>query len=83
MNDTITLYDENNQTKEYKLLLIIDNDFKYIIYTDLDSNDLKDNLYAIKVKSLNNNEEIIPITDSEWIMIKEEYNKIVNNKKQL
>ncbi len=78
MNDIITLYDENNQTKDYKLLLVIDKDFKYIIYTDLDNNNIKNDLYAIKVKSLNNNEETISINDSEWNMIEEEYNKIVN-----
>ena len=77
--DLVTITNENNEKHDYKLLMVIDKDFKYLIYTDLDNPDYKKNLYAVKVKSINNNEETIPITDSEWEMIENEYKKIVNN----
>lgn len=74
--DIITIYDDNGP-KEYKLLMIIDQEYKYIIYTDLDNLDIKKDLYAIKVKELNSN-EVFPITSNEWDMIKKTYNKLVN-----
>ena len=77
-NDIITLYDENNLKYEYKLLFVIDKEYKYIVYTNVDNINIKKDLYVIKVKSLNNNEETIPITDDEWKMINEEYQKIIN-----
>ena len=77
--DLVTITNENNEKHDYKLLMVIDKDFKYLIYTDLDNPDYKKNLFAVKVKSINNNEETIPITDSEWEMIENEYKKIVNN----
>ena len=63
-NDLITLYDSNNQKKDYKLLLVIDNEYKYVIYTDIDNTDINKNLYAIKIKEFNNNEETIPISST-------------------
>ncbi len=75
MNNILTLYD-NNQKIDYKMLFVLDKEFKYIIYTDLDNMDLN-KLYAIKVKALNNNEETIPITDEEWTMIETEFNKFI------
>ena len=77
MEDKIILLDENNQEKEYKLLAIIDKEDKYIIYTDLDNLDITNNLYVVKIKELNNNTSIIPITDEEWNMINEEYSSII------
>ncbi len=77
-NDLITLYDSNNQKKDYKLLLVIDNEYKYVIYTDIDNTDINKNLYAIKIKEFNNNEETIPISDTEWEMIENELKKLIN-----
>jgi uncharacterized protein YrzB (UPF0473 family) len=76
--DIISLYDENNQKKEYKLLMIISKEYKYLIYTDIDNMDLNKNMYAIKTKELNKLEEILPISEEEWKTIEEEYNKIIN-----
>ena len=76
--DIISLYDENNQKKDYKLLMIISKEYKYLIYTDIDNMDLNKNMYAIKTKELNKLEEILPISEEEWKMIEEEYNKIIN-----
>ena len=78
MDDIITLYDENNQKQDYKLLLILDKDFKYLIYTNINNNDVKNDLYAIKLKTLNNNETSIPITNDEWTMIEKESLNLIN-----
>ena len=75
--DILTIYDDK-QKKDYKLLFVIHQEYNYIIYTDLDNNDLTKDLYAIKVKSLNNNSNTIPITDEEWLMIENKYNKLIN-----
>ena len=77
--DIITVTNDNNEKIDYKLLMVIDKNFKYLIYTDIDNPDYKKNIYAVKVKSLNINEETIPITDNEWEMIENEYKKINNN----
>ena len=77
-NDLITLYDSNNQKKDYKLLLVIDNEYKYVIYTDIDNTDINKNLYAIKIKEFNNNEETIPITDTEWEMIENKLKELID-----
>ncbi len=75
--DKITLYDENNEKKEYKVLLIIDEVYKYIVYTDIDNYDLKKDLFVAKVKSLDNLEETLPVTPEEWKMIEDRYEKII------
>ena len=75
--DRITLYDENDNKKEYKVLLIIDEEYKYIIYTDLENNDIRENLMVAKVKSLDNLEKTLPITPDEWQMIEDKYKKII------
>ena len=54
--DIITLYDDNNQSTDYKLLLVIDKNYQYLIYTDLDNMDISKNLYAIKINNLKSNE---------------------------
>ena len=77
-SDIITLYDNNNQKKDYKLLLVINSEYKYVIYTDIENTDINKDLYAIKIKEFNNNEETIPITDSEWEMIENELKKLIN-----
>ena len=79
MNENIiTIYDQNNNPEQYKILLIIEKKYKYIIYTDIKNRNIKNNLYAIKVSSL---KELKPlkINDSEWQMIEKEYNNSINN----
>lgn len=76
--DIITLYDNNNQKKDYKLLLVINSEYKYVIYTNIENTDINKDLHAIKIKEFNNNEETIPITDSEWEMIENELKKLIN-----
>jgi len=76
-NDILTVYDDN-QKKDYKLLFVINQEYQYIIYTDLDNDDLTKNLYAIKVKSLKDNSNTIPITNEEWLIIEKTYNKLIN-----
>ena len=75
--DIITIYDDNSQ-KDYKVLFVIEKEYKYIVYTDIDNNDLNKELYAIKVKDLINDESPIPITEDEWTMIETEYKKLIN-----
>lgn len=77
-NDLITLYDSNNQKKDYKLLLVIDKEYKYVIYTDINNTDINSNLYAIKIKEFNNNEETIPIDDNELKMIENELKILID-----
>ena len=77
--DTITLYDEDNQQKDYKLLLVINNEFKYVIYTNIENTDINKDLYVIKIKEFKNNEETIEISDSELEMIENEFKKLINN----
>ncbi len=77
-NDIITLYDNNNQKHEYKLLLVLNKEFKYLIYTNIENNDIKKDLYVIKIKALNTREDTIPITDEEWKMIENEYQNLIN-----
>ena len=76
--ELITIIDENNQKKDYKVLLIIDKEYKYIIYTNIDNNDLRHNLYVAKVKSLDNINDTMEITSSEWEMIEKEYQSILD-----
>ena len=61
-NDIITIYD-GNHSKDYKLLCIIDKEYKYLIYTERYNMDVSNNLYAIKVNSLDN-KEILTIIES-------------------
>lgn len=75
-NNILTVYDENNNTKDYKVLLVIESDYKYIIYTDLNNYNIKKNLYAIKLKSLDSNEPIY-INDTEWKMIEKQYQTLI------
>ena len=72
----LTIYDENDNVKDYKILLVIENDYKYIIYTDLNNYNIKKNLYAIKLNSLESNETLF-INNSEWKMLEKEYNNLI------
>ena len=75
--DIITIYDENNKPKDYKLLMVIDKEEKCIIYTDIDNMNIKKDIYAIKIKDFKN-KEVIPITDNELNIIEKDYQKIIN-----
>ena len=75
-NNILTIYDENNNAKDYKVLLVIENDYEYIIYTDLNNYNIKKNLYAIKLSSLESTEPIF-INDTEWEMIEKEYQNLI------
>ena len=76
-DDIITIY-ENNIPKEYKLLMIIDKDFNYIIYTDKENTKIDKDLYVAKVTNINDIKETLPINEDEWKMIEEEYFKVIN-----
>lgn len=78
--DIIKIYDENNNPKEYKVLLIIDSEYKYIIYTDTSQEEIDKGLMVAKVKSLENINETMPISDDEWKMIEKEYQKLLASK---
>ena len=76
MNENIiTTYDNKNEDK-YKILLAIEKENYYIIYTDLKNYNIKEDLYAIKLNSLDS-EEVLPISDDEWKMLEYEYNNLV------
>ena len=80
MNENIiTIYDKEGNKQEYKILLIIEKEYYYIIYTDINSQSIKNNLNVIKVSSLDNL-AAIPINDDEWNMLENEYNNIINQK---
>ena len=81
MDNIIEIYDENNEKKEYQLLAIIDKNYKYIIYTDIENKDFKNNLYAIKVNNIDDISDTIPITDDEWEFIEKEYKKLISKEK--
>ena len=73
-----TSYYENNQKKDYQLLLVIDKEYKYLVYTDLDNHDYKKNLYVVKTASLNASEEVSPMDDNEWKMVETTYQNLIN-----
>ena len=77
-NELITIQNANGEKKEYKILAVIDKDYKYIVYTDTENIDYKSNLYVAKVKRIDKIEETLNISDDEWIMIEKEYKKIVD-----
>ncbi len=79
-DDLITIYKDGKEI-EYKLLMIIDKEYKYIIYTDKDNNELDKNLYVAKVNSIDEIDETLPLSDDEWVMVENEYKKVINNKK--
>ena len=75
--DIITIYDDNNQKKDYKLLLVINNEYKYLIYTNIYNMDFRKDLYVVKTKSLTKSEDTIPINDEEWKMIEKTYSELI------
>lgn len=80
MNENIiTVYDNQNNKRQYKILLIVEKEYYYIIYTDLENNNIKKDLFAVKVSSLNNL-NTIPLNDDEWHMLENEYRNLINEK---
>lgn len=77
MSDNIlTVYDENDNPKDYKILLVLEDDYKYIIYTDLNNYNIKKSLYAIKLSSLESTEPLY-INDEEWKKLEKEYLNLI------
>lgn len=76
--DIITIYDNDNLPKEYKLLMVIDNEFKYIVYTDTENDNLNKNIFVTKIQDFNSN-ETLSITDDELNMVNNKYQEIINN----
>ncbi len=73
MNDELSIIRQNGQRDEYKLLCIIEKDYKYIIYTNKDNVNIKENLYVAKTKYANYLEEILPMDDNDWEIVNQEY----------
>ena len=79
--EKIIVYDENNNPKEYKLLLIIDKEYKYIIYTDINNDNIEKDIMVAKVTSLDNINKMLQINENEWQMIEERYKKFLSMRK--
>ena len=79
MNDVLNIYRKNGQKDEYKLLCIIEKDFKYVIYTNKENNNIKENLYVAKTQKANYLDEIIPMNDYDWELINKEYLNLLEN----
>ncbi len=79
MNENIIkIYDNNGSDEEYQVLAVLKKEFDYIIYTDLNNDNIKKNIQAIKVSS-NNNNEVIPINKKEWQMLEQEYLNLIEH----
>ena len=80
MNENIiTIYDNENNKKDYKILLIIEKEYYYIIYTDLKNTNIKNNLNVVKVSSLDKL-DIIPMNNNDWKIVETEYKNLINEK---
>ena len=80
MNENvITIYDNENNKKDYKILLIIEKEYYYIIYTDLKNINIKKNLNVVKVSSLDKL-DIIPMNNNDWKIVEKEYKNLINEK---
>ena len=78
-NEIITIY-EDGKKKEYKLLMVLQKEYKYIIYTNKDNPHLDKNIFVAKVNNLESINETLPLTEDEWEMLESEYKKIINTK---
>ena len=79
MNENIiTIYDAKNNKKDYKILLIIEKKYCYIICSDINNPSIKNNLIVVKLVSLDNL-EILPISDDEWKSLEDEYTDIIKS----
>ena len=75
MNKDYIILKENNQEKKYQILLLIDN--KYIIYTNINNNNLHKDIHVIKVQTINNNQVSLPISNEELEEINQKYLEII------
>ena len=75
MNKDYIILNENNQEKKYQILLLIDN--KYIIYTNINNNNLHKDIHVIKVQTINNNQVSLPISNEELEEINQKYLEII------
>lgn len=80
-NDIISIKGADGNFKDYRILLVLNHEYKYIIYTDLGNTNFKENLYVAKVKTLDNLNETLELTDDEWQLVEEEYKKIIDVEK--
>ena len=78
-NDIITVYEDEKKVL-YKLLLVIEKDYKYIVYTKIDNNIIDNDLFVAKVNKLDDINETLSISEEEWDMIEKEYNKLLEIK---
>ena len=76
MSENIITIHDNNTEKQYKILMVIEKENYYIIYTDINNYNIKKDLYAIKVNSLESTESL-PISDEEWKMLEIEYQNLI------
>ena len=74
-DNIITIYDDIGK-KDYKVLLVIEKEYYYVIYTDISNENIKKDLRAIKLKSLDSKEPL-PISNDEWKMIEKEYQNLI------
>lgn len=72
--DRITVYDKDNNSRECSVLAIILN--KYIVYTDIDNNNLKHNLYVNKFKKFDMNITLMPLDNIDWIIVEKAYKEM-------
>ena len=79
MNDLLTIIRKNGTKDEYKLLCIIEKEYKYIIYTDKENTNVKENLYVAKTRYANYLEEILPMEDNDWDIVNDEYLNLLEN----
>ena len=74
------VYDEFGNQKQCKILAIIEN--KYIVYTNINNNNLSENIMVSKFDKLTSEINLIPLDDYEWTFVEKKYldicNKIVN-----
>ena len=71
MEKDIIVFKNDNNEERYKLLSVIDN--QYIIYTPLSNNNPTSNINIIKVKSLDELNNPLPIQNSELKEIEQKY----------
>ena len=75
-NNSLIIYDENNNNREYSLLAIYDD--KYIIYKDVNNLSNDKNLYASKIILNNDIIKLESLSFDEWDLITNEYQKLLS-----
>ena len=77
-NDIIKVINDNNEEKEYTLLAIFTmNGNQYIVYKDINNNSINEDLLASRIDEFKEDMKLFPLTDDEWNMITEEYQKLI------